>query len=74
MRLAVSRRKLIRDSVLIKIQPNGAKRPLERHFFLFSDMILYTSVKKGVRNQYQYKGDIPVEVILLNDVEDSAGK
>lgn len=73
MRLAVSRRTLIKDAVLIKIQPNSAKRPLERHFFLFNDMLLYTSAKKGTKNQYKYKGDIPTEVILLNNVDEAAG-
>lgn len=36
-------------------------------------MILYTSTKKGTKTQYKYKGDIPAEVILLNDIDESAG-
>jgi hypothetical protein len=49
MRLAVSSRTLIKDAVFTKVQPNSSKRPLERHFFLFNDLLLYTSVRKGLK-------------------------
>jgi SOS1/NGEF-like PH domain len=43
----------------------------ERHFWLFNDMLVYAKVKSMKKDAYQFKGFIPMTMLLANDLPDS---
>lgn len=61
--ILITGRSLIRAGPLIKLSPSGDRQ--ERHFFLFSDMILY-GVKK--KQKYLYKDHIDLAELSVRSV------
>ena len=61
-------RMFIREAYLAKISKGKFQ---ERHFFLFTDLILYCSKNVIKSNKYQMKGKIPIDCLLVRNLQDS---
>jgi len=62
-------RVFVRESILVKSNPRGKLQ--ERHFFLFSDSLLYTKVQMFNKGTFQFKGTLPLDCCLVKDVPDT---
>ena len=61
-------RVFIREAVMDKISKGKTQ---ERHFFLFSDLILYASKSVLKSSKMQMKGKIPLDRLLVRDIMDN---
>jgi len=62
-------RTFIREGMVGKINESGKLQ--ERYFFLFNDGIVYTKTQLFKKTTYSYKGFIPLDCCLLNDLVDT---
>jgi hypothetical protein len=67
--MVIPSRRLIREGTFVKISKGNHQ---ERQFFLFNDLLLYTS--KGIfgKRKPEYRGMIPIEFMLINNLADSS--
>lgn len=64
-------RQFIREATFIKINSRGKQQ--ERFVFLFNDIILYVKMQGFKRTSYQFKGSIPLNCCLVNELPDTEG-
>jgi len=62
-------RKFVREGLLIKVNVRGKQQ--ERQFFLFNDIIMYCKEQLFKKATYEYKGVIPLDCCLVNDLPDT---
>jgi len=70
--IIIPARQFIREGSFVKMSDRGKGQ--ERHLFLFSDIVIYVKAlffKRGA--SYQFKGCIPLDCCLTNDVPDTEG-
>jgi len=61
-----SHREYIRDACLGKVNCHGKEQ--QRHFFLFNDIMIYTSDSKTT---FKFKGFVPLDCCLVNNLPNS---
>lgn len=69
--LVAPARSFIREASFVKINMHGKHQ--DRHVFLFNDMVVYVKTQFFKRTSYQFKGFLPLESCLVNDIPDTEG-
>jgi len=67
LKIVTPGRMFIKEGALTKVSPHGKHQ--ERHFFLFSDMIMW-SRKHTIKNTFEFKGFAPLGRCSLSDARD----
>jgi len=70
-RVIESGRLFLREADFTKVNNRGKSQ--ERHFFLFTDMLMYCE-KKLFNKSYEFKGMIPLNSVLVHELADEENK